>query len=45
MNHMSLLQKLSLNNIIILNEVMNLLFIIHITNIETLHCVQGDAFT
>ncbi len=41
---MKLLQKFLLNNIVILNEVKNLLFIIHLTNWETLHCVQGDTF-
>ena len=41
----SLLQKSLLNNIVILNEVKNLLFIIHLTKRETLHCVQGDTFS
>ena len=43
-NQMSLLQKSLLNNIVILNEVKNLLFIIDLKNRETLHCVQGDTF-
>ena len=36
--------KVITQQIVILNEVKNLLFIIDLTNRETLHCVQGDTF-
>ena len=42
MNH---LQKSGFIGFVILNEVKNLLFIIHLTKRETLHCVQGDTFS
>jgi len=45
---MSLLQKLLLNNIVILNEVKNLLFIMQLIGIETLlsNCRdQGNTFS
>ena len=42
---MNFLQKSGFIEFVILNEVKNLLFIINLTERETLHCVQGDIFS